>query len=122
LQPSASKFDHVRRGCLAAADVIKRATRADSTRVNGIAQRSTQSRWRLKMNVHWCLLAAVCLAVSALCSLAVIRVAGPASAIVPPPGTPDLSQMALQESDFTATTLTSEGYQNDLDFAVYDRG
>src|SRR5207245_7304365 len=39
--------------------------------------------------------------------------AGPVGAtpgVVPPPGTPDLSQMALQKTDFAKTSVTSEGY------------
>jgi hypothetical protein len=49
-------------------------------------------------------------------TIAVVAVA----AIVPltapaaeaPPGTPDLSQMVLQPTDFTSTSVTSEGYQD----------
>jgi hypothetical protein len=48
--------------------------------------------------------------------------AQPASAVTPPTGTPDLSQMVLQQTDFASTTITDEGYQPSTDFvAVYDR-
>jgi len=47
----------------------------------------------------------------------------PASAVTPPTGTPDLTQMVLQQSDFASTTISDEGYQPSTDFvAVYDRG
>jgi hypothetical protein len=46
-------------------------------------------------------------------SLVALIAAGPVGAtpaVVPPQGSPDLSQMALQQTDFAKTTVTSEGY------------
>jgi hypothetical protein len=48
--------------------------------------------------------------------------ATPAAAITPPAGTPDLSLMVLQPTDFSSTTVLNEGYQKDADYvAVYGR-
>jgi len=45
-----------------------------------------------------------------------------AEAADPPAGTPDLSLMVLQPSDFAQTTVTNEGYQDDSDYvASYQR-
>jgi hypothetical protein len=59
-----------------------------------------------------------CIVVIALAALAPAA----AWAVEPPPGTPDLSQMVLQPSDFTTTSVTSDGY-TDPDGAVasYER-
>lgn len=75
------------------------------------------------MNIRLSLRAAVSLAVFTLCSLVAAGVAGSAPVVVPPAGTPDLSQMVLQTSDFSAATIADEGYQQpSTDFvAVYDR-
>jgi hypothetical protein len=77
----------------------------------------------VEMNVRSRFRAVVVFAVFALCSLAAAGAADSARAVVPPPGTPDLSQMVLQQSDFASTTITDVGYQPSTDFvAVYDRG
>jgi hypothetical protein len=59
----------------------------------------------------------VLVAVVGACSLAIAVPAGSASAIVPPPGTPDLSQWVLAPSDFApGARVTKQGYN--LTFAV----
>ncbi len=69
--------------------------------------------------VRLILLVAVCGA----CALASAALAGSASAVIPPPGTPDLSQMVLAPSDFASgARITKQGYVRDKSFiANYER-
>jgi hypothetical protein len=63
-------------------------------------------------------------ALTACVAVSVLAVLAPAAgrAVDPPPGTPDLSQMVLQPSDFTSTNVTSDGYQDPGDaVASYER-
>lgn len=61
-------------------------------------------------------------ALLAFALIAVACAAARAAAVVPPAGTPDLSMMVLQPSDFSSTTVESEGYQKDPNYvASYER-
>jgi hypothetical protein len=66
---------------------------------------------------------ALSMALCGACALASVALAGGASAIVPPPGTPDLSQMVLAPSDFApGARVTWQGYFREKGFgANYER-